>query len=174
MQGCKKNDRACQQKLYAQFYPAFFALCKTFFSDNHDVLTALNDGMLKVFKNIDKFDESKGDFFNWAYTIIRNSALNLVVKKKNTLTYELNEQLIEIKGYNPFRHLEWKDIYYYLGQLQFNTRCVCSLFYLEGFSIKEIVKSLDMKEGTVKWHLNECRNKLKKIFENIQNSEKSA
>jgi RNA polymerase sigma factor (sigma-70 family) len=165
IEGCINQDRKCQEELYKQFYPAFFALCKRFFSDKHDILTALNNGMLKLFKNIHKYDASKGDFFNWAYTMVRNAALTLIRDKKTNLTYELNEQEQDKGQYNPFKQLEWKDIYFYLGQLPANTRYVCTLFYIEGFSIKEIAPALNMKEGTVKWHLNECRNRLKIIFE---------
>ena len=142
-----------------------FALCKCFFSDNHDILTAVNNGMLKVFKNIHQYDPSKGDFFNWAYTTVRNAALTLIRDKKSKLTFELNENTRDAITGNPFQQLEWKDIYYYLEKLPANTRYVCSLYYLEGFSIKEIANAVDMKEGTVKWHLNECRTRLKAIFE---------
>jgi RNA polymerase sigma-70 factor (ECF subfamily) len=169
--GCKKNDPQSQEKLYKQFYPAMFALCKCFFSDNHDILTAVNNGMLKVFRNIHQYDPDKGDFFNWVYTTVRNAALTLIRDKKSKLTFELNENNIEAIANNPFRQLEWKDIYYYLDQLPANTRYVCSLHYLEGFSVKEISRLIDMKEGTVKWHLNECRTRLKAIFEqhNVRN-----
>jgi len=167
--GCKKNDPQSQEKLYKQFYPAMFALCKCFFSDNHDILTAVNNGMLKVFRNIDKYDPAKGDLFNWAYTTVRNAALTLIRDKKTRLTFELNENNSDAVVNNPFKQLEWKDIYYYLDQLPPNTRYVCSLYYLEGFSIKEIVQLIDMKEGTVKWQLNECRTRLKEIFEQHTN-----
>jgi RNA polymerase sigma-70 factor (ECF subfamily) len=163
--GCIKKDPACQEKLYKQFYPAFFALCKSFFTDNHDILTALNNGMLKVFKHIQEYDPAKGSFFNWAYTTVRNAALTLIRDKKPNLSFELNDHIQEAYSSSPFKQLEWKDIYYYLAQLPANTRYVCTLFYLEGFSIKEIAASLDMKEGTVKWHLNECRSRLKTIFD---------
>lgn len=165
LEGCKKNDQKSQEKLYRQFYPALYALCRIFFSDNHDTLTALNNGMLKVFKNINQYDASKGDFFNWTYTTVRNAALTTIRDKKSPLTYELNENMQETSSFNPFDKLEWKDKYYYLDMLPANTRSVASLYYIEGFSIKEIAESIAMKEGTVKWHLNQCRIKLKKTLE---------
>ena len=174
VEGCKRNDQASQEKLYRQFYPAFFALCKTFFTDNHDIITAVNNGMMKVFKNITQYDSSKGEFFNWAYTTVRNAALTLIRDKKPNLTYELNENNMEAPSLNPFKQLEWKDIYFYLDKLPANTRSVCSLYYLESYSIKEIAKGINMKEGTVKWHLNECRSRLKAIFERQEVNEKSA
>jgi RNA polymerase sigma factor (sigma-70 family) len=165
IKGCCRNEPVSQEKLYKQFYPAFFALCRRFFSDNHDAITALNNGMLKIFKHINEYDVAKGSFFSWSYTIIRNAALTLIRDKKPNLTFELTEDSEEAYNSNPFKHLEWKDIYYYLAKLSPNTRYVCTLFYLEGFSIKEIVSSLDMKEGTVKWHLGECRKQLKIIID---------
>ncbi len=164
LQGCKNNCRLSQEKLYRQFYPALFALGKKFFSDNHEILTAINNGMLRVFKNIDQYDASKGEFFNWVYTIVRNAALTLI-RDKNTIIYaELQDDITSSSTINPFKKAEWKDIYIYLDKLPGATRAVCSLFYMEGFSIKEIVDALGIKEGTVKWHLNESRNKLKEIF----------
>jgi RNA polymerase sigma factor (sigma-70 family) len=165
LQGCKNNNRASQEKLYKQFYPALFALCKKFFDDEHDILTALNNGMMRVFTNIQQYDNTKGEFFNWVYTIVRNAALTLIRDKKTTVTTELNENIDFSNTSNPFKNSEWKDIYFYLGKLPPTTRSVCSLFYMEGFSIKEISSSLDMKEGTVKWHLNESRSRLKTILE---------
>lgn len=121
--------------------------------------------MLKVFKNINQYNTEKGDFFNWTYTIVRNAALTLIREKKSKLTFELTENLQEAGADNPFKKLEWKDIYYYLEQLPQNTRFVCTLYYIEGFSIKEIADAIEMKEGTVKWHLSECRTKLKSILQ---------
>lgn len=165
LEGCKRNNRHCQEELYRQFYPAMFALCKQFFDDNHEALTALNNGMLKVYQNISVYDASKGELFNWVYTIVRNAALTVLRDKKQYAFTELQETAETLPASNPFTSLERKDVYVYLGKLPPVTRAVCSLFYIEGFSIKETASSLSIKEGTVKWHLNECRNKLKRIFE---------
>lgn len=165
LEGCKRQDQASQEKLYRRFYPAMFALCRTFFEDDQDIITALNNGMLRVFKNIDRYEPDKGTLFNWIYTIVRNAALTLIRDKKNNLTFELNENLQDATVNNPFKQLEWKDIYYYLDMLPPKTRCVCTLYYLEGFSIKEVANAININDGAVKWHLNECRNRLRTIFE---------
>lgn len=173
IEGCKKQDRLSQEKLYRQFYPALFALCKTFFEDKHDVLTALNNGMLRVYKNVEQFDNSKGVFFNWVYTIVRNAALTSVRDKKTDASPELLADDLEDKAfYNPFLDKEWEDIYLLLAKLPPTTRAICTLYYMEGFLIKEIAAALDMKAGTVKWHLNESRKRLKIIAQpNINKSE---
>jgi RNA polymerase sigma factor (sigma-70 family) len=164
IEGCKKYDRASQEKLYRQFYPALFALCRTFFDDNHEILTALNNGMLKVFRNIDQYDAKKGAFFNWVYTVVRHAALT-EVRNKHTGPSQVYEELLPgTASFNPFAKKEWDELYSLLTKLPMTTRAVCILYYQEGYSIKEIAAALDMKEGTVKWHLNEGRGRLKKIF----------
>ena len=44
-------------------------------------------------------------------------------------------------------------------------RTVAVLFYLDDMSIAEIGQSLGLKEGTVKFHLNRARNRLREVLE---------
>jgi RNA polymerase sigma factor (sigma-70 family) len=165
IEGCKRNDRSSQEKLYRQFYPGLYALCKKFFVNNHDVLTALNDGMLHVFKNIAQYDPAKGELFNWAYTIVRNAAISQLNNQKILKqTTEITATIEKLLNDNPFKELEWNEIYFNLDKLPPATRAVCTLHYLEGFSIKEISERLSLSDGTIKWHLSESRNRLKALF----------
>lgn len=159
---CAANNRRSQEKLYLMYYHALFALCKKFFKDDHEALEALNDGMLKVYKNIGTYSNHKGEFFNWVYTVVRNTALDKLKLSKQPAAAELNESMQNYD--NPLQGLDWKDIYKLLDVLAPATRPVCSLFYLEGFTIKEISEKLGISHGTVKWHLNETRQKLKPVF----------
>lgn len=168
MAGCKRRERQSQEKLYRQFYPVLFALCKNFFEDKHDVVSAINNGMLKVFSNIDQYDETKGAFFNWMYTTVRNAALTMLRDRKaQAFDYvEIEDKMGFVSAENPLEQLSATDIHVYLLQLPVATRRVCSLYYMDGFSVKEIAEALVISEGTVKWHLSESRNRLKMIFEN--------
>jgi RNA polymerase sigma factor (sigma-70 family) len=163
--GAASGDRKSQEKLYRKFYPALILLCKRFFASDHDALETLNDGMLKVFKNLGAYDITKGEFFNWVYTVVRNTALDKLKLAPLPEMRELNgSNEISIEE-NPLKTLEWKDIYKLLDALAPATRVVCSLYYLEGFSILAISEQLGLSAGTVKWHLSETRKKLKPVFE---------
>ena len=67
-------------------YPAMSNLCKRFFDDKHEIVTALNNGMLKVFKNIAQYEEAKSELLTWVYAIVRNEALTLVRNKKSVVS----------------------------------------------------------------------------------------
>ena len=160
IEGCKRKESVYQEKLYRHFYPALYTLCKTFFSNDHDVITALNNGMLRVFANIDKYDAAKGNFYSWLHAVVRNTALTYLRDLKQFRTIELTEELENISE-KSLTNLKWEELFKVLSCLPTDTRAVVVLFYVEAFSIKEISGMLQMKEGTVKWHLSEGRKKLK-------------
>jgi RNA polymerase sigma factor (sigma-70 family) len=161
---CLANDRAGQEKLYRRFYPALYLLCRKFFKEENEALEALNDGMLRVFKNLGLYSQAKGEFFNWVYTIVRNAAIDKLKRNNRDGFMEITDLLVVAGGDNPLAALEWKDIYKLLQVLPPATRSVCVLFYLEGFAINEISEQLQLSAGTVKWHLSETRTRLKPVL----------
>jgi RNA polymerase sigma-70 factor (ECF subfamily) len=165
IKGCAARNRLSQEKLYTLFYPGLALLCKRFFADDHEAIEVLNNGMMKVFRNIKAFDNTKGSLFNWAYTIVRNAALDQLKKKKYPTQPYTDEQM-ELPAHDtPVKQLEEKWFYQLLDGLQQPARAICSLYYLEGFPIKEIAQHLDIAEGTIKWHLHQVRKKLKPVLE---------
>ena len=169
IRGCILNDRTSQEKLYKQFYVSLFYMCRRFFRNEHEAIESVNDGMMKVFENIGTYQADKGSFFNWTYTIVRNTALD---KLKTSVAFQQRyngpgaTDAVNEAGsdYNPLKALEQRDIYIMLDELSPATRVVCVLFYIEGYAIKEIAQQLGISAGTVKWHLSESRKNLKTIF----------
>lgn len=144
-------------------------MCRRFFRNEHEAIESVNDGMMKVFENIGTYRAEKGKFFNWIYTIVRNTALD---KLRMSVAFPIRyddfgaaDALPEVEGdYNPLKALEERDIYVMLDELSPATRVVCTLFYIEGYVIKEIAQQLTISAGTVKWHLSESRKNLKTVF----------
>lgn len=162
--GCISNNRVSQEKLYRQFYHGLHALCRQFFSDEQDIVSALNNGMLNIFKNIESYDVTKGELFNWCYSIVRNAAITYLKSIKTINTVELDTALQYDYCENPLIELEFNDLFTYLDRLPPATRAVSSLYYRENFSINEISQQLNISVGTVKWHLSECRSRLSKLL----------
>jgi RNA polymerase sigma factor (sigma-70 family) len=161
---CANRERLAQEKLYRKFYPPLFLLCKRFFSTDHEALECLNDAMLKVYNKIAGFKPEQGEFFNWLYTIVRNTALDKVRLKSPATTEQIDDNMDFAYQQNLFDALAWKDVYKLLDVLPPATRVVCTLYYIEGFKIKEITEQLELSAGTVKWHLSEARVKLKPVL----------
>lgn len=145
-------------------------MCRRFFRHDHEAIEAVNDGMLKVFLHIGSYKSEKGRFFNWVYTVVRRAALDKF-KKSGALVFPAAEQEDDFPdpGADPLADLEKKDVYVFLDALSPATRVVCNLFYLEGYSIQDVAGLLGISPGTVKWHLNAARKRLRSIFERYIN-----
>src|SRR5580704_526947 len=61
------------------------SLCIRYISNQQDAMQVLNDGFLKIFKNIDSYSPFKASLYTWIRKIIINTALDFLRKK--TLKY---------------------------------------------------------------------------------------
>lgn len=167
IEACKKNDRIAQEKLYKMYHGKLLSMCMRYFDNREDALDALNQGFLKIFKNLDAYDTTQ-EFAGWAYRIVQNTAIDLVRKH---LRKEKKFQLFEIKddvkvSPNAIQNLYAQDLLGLMHKLPLTTRVVFNLFAIEGYGHQEIAEKLNMSVGTSKWHVNNGRKKLKKWMEN--------
>lgn len=54
------------------------SICLRYTRNDSDAVEALNNGFLKVFRNIHLFDYSKAGLYTWIRTIMVNSAIDFV------------------------------------------------------------------------------------------------
>src|SRR5687767_4246214 len=67
-------------------------LCLRYTRNDADAVEALNNGFLKVFKNIQRYDPGKGNLYTWIRTIVINSCLDFIKAKSRLEQHkELNE-----------------------------------------------------------------------------------
>src|SRR5438128_6168950 len=108
-----------------QVYPLLAVLCRRFFDDEQDVITALNNGMLRVFKNIGMYDPVKAELSTWIYTIVRNEALTHIRNKKSELiTTEITPELATETIANPLEEPDKESIVAHVQKLPCTTRVV--------------------------------------------------
>ncbi len=159
---CLENDRVAQGKLYALYHGKLMALCLRYFSNRDDALAALNQGFLKVFKNLKSYNPEY-DFGGWVYRIVQRTAIDLI---RSQLRYERRMPMEEHDGQlglNPdiVKKLYAKDLLKLLQQLPPSTRVVFNLFAIEGYAHAEIARELNISKGTSKWHVSNARKLLK-------------
>jgi RNA polymerase sigma-70 factor (ECF subfamily) len=159
--GCKAGDRRCQEMLYRKFYGRMMTTCLRYTSNPDDALEALNNGFLKVFRNLSQYKGS-GSFDGWVYNIVRNSVIDHLRKRlKYSETASLETAEAEsIVTENACEQMDAAALLKLLDILPEATRTVFNLFAIEGFGHKEIGKLLGISEGTSKWHVAQARKQL--------------
>ena len=169
IQGSIKGDRQIQELLYHRFSPKMYAVCLRYSGNVDDAQDLLQEGFIKVFKNLNKF-RGDGSFEGWIRRIFVNTSIEHFRKKVNMYTVtETQEVTIEDKELNVLDNLAEKDIIIMIQQLSPGYRAVFNLHVIEGYSHKEIADMLGINEGTSKSQLARAKTVLRKMVENRLN-----
>lgn len=164
--GCIRNERTAQERLYKTFYTKMMYMVKRYYSDEMMVEEILNNGFLKAFKNIHSF-EFKGSFEGWLRKIIYHSIADYsTIQNKYKDKIVLLEKDVYIHK-NHTNQLYYKDLMKLVENLPESSRIVFNLYVIEGLPHKEIAQILKISEGTSKWHLSEARKQLKEKIEKL-------
>ena len=159
--GCKKGDRKAQEQLYRNYYRAMATLCMRYTRNENDAVEVLNNGFLKVFRNIEKYDEKQAALYTWMRTIIINSCLNFIKQKEKHISHNELDEAVEVDiPAEAISRMKATEILYLVRQLPPATQAVFNLYVMDGYNHKEIAQMLNIKEGTSKWHLSEARKNL--------------
>lgn len=164
--GCKDNSRKAQEQLYKAYYGAMVSLCLRYTRNEEDAVEVLNNGFLKVFKNINRYEPLKATLYTWIRTIILNSCLDFIKARQHTIKHQaLNENLDVHISPEILSKIKNEELLHLVRRLSPATKAVFNLYIMEGFSHKEIGKLLSISEGTSKWHLSEARKNLQQMIQ---------
>jgi RNA polymerase sigma factor (sigma-70 family) len=172
--GCAVNRRESQKIIYASFYGYAMAICDRYTSKQDDSLEILNDGFLKVFKEIHHYQPAYTDvvssFKGWVRKIMVYTAIDHFRKnKKHQLVSQLDpvEYQMATNSADALDKLSYDEIIRAVQDLSPGYRTVFNLFIIEGLSHDEIAEKLEISTGTSKSNLSKARKQLQKILFNL-------
>src|SRR4030095_4624916 len=80
VKACARNDRESQKKVYTAFYGYAMAVCERYTNNHDDAVEILNDGFLKIFKEIHRYkpaySDEVGSFKGWLRKIMIYTAID--------------------------------------------------------------------------------------------------
>lgn len=152
-----------QEELYNRFSGKMYAVCLRYAGNPDDAQDLLQEGFIKVFRNLHKF-RAEGSFEGWIRRVFVNSSIEHFRKKSVELSRvsDKEENTIEDADISALDQLAEKDIIELIGQLSPGYRTVFNLYVVEGYSHKEIGEKLGISEGTSKSQLARARSILQK------------
>lgn len=160
IQGCISNDRRSQELLYKYYFPKMLGMCRRFTSDEDRLISIINDGMLRVFTNINQYD-GRGSFEGWVRRIVFRSLSNHFRKDEKYLKFIFLEEKDSSTQQDALSELYYEDLMQVVDSLPDMMRKVFERYAILGLSHKEIGQELNISDGTSKWHLSKAREKLR-------------
>jgi RNA polymerase sigma factor (sigma-70 family) len=171
VEGCAQNNRESQKIIYSSFYGYAMAICDRYTNSQQDSVEILNDGFLKVFRELHRYEPAYSDvmssFKGWlrkimVYTAIdhfRKNQKHQVVMQLDIIDYQITS-ITE----DALDKLSYEEIIRAIQELSPGYRTVFNLFVIEGLSHEEIAAKLEISTGTTKSNLFKARKQLQKIL----------
>ena len=146
---CLKGKTSAQRELYTHFANPMLGLCFRYTKSMADAEDVLQEGFIKVFKNLHQYNGS-GELGAWIRRIMVNTAINYL-KNETRYQYDLSfadKNLHTVSNESPDLILNAKELAELIRQLPIGYQTIFNMHAVEGYSHVEIGKILGIHEGT--------------------------
>ena len=147
------------------------AICDRYANRQDDAIEILNDGFLKIFREIHHYQPAYADvvssFKGWLRKIMVYTAIDHFRKHhKHHMVTDLDQVIYPMASENEdaIDKLSYDEIIRAIQDLSPGYRTVLNLFIIEGLSHDEIASQLGISTGTSKSNLSKARRQLQKIL----------
>ena len=166
----RQGDLLALGTLYTRHKMQVFRIALAVTRDPTAAEDILQECFLRLYASVDRFDETR-PLLPWLYRVTVNLSYNWVTRRNRWLSplEDAVERLQAGPKSSPERSVERHELQRIvreaLDSLKLKHRVVLVLFYLGGFSVKEVAYVLDLPTGTVKSRLYYGRERLRSRLE---------
>ncbi|MGO4288988.1 RNA polymerase sigma factor [Chitinophaga sp. RAB17] len=166
---CRSGNRKAQELLYRQLYGFAMTIAMRYATGEHEAADILGHAFVKMFRSINSYDATKGNFHGWLKKIIINESLDHIKQRSRFTSLELDTVEEPFVQNSIIEKTDAAAILQLVRQLPRATHAVFVLYAIDGYTHKEIAAQLNISEGTSKWHLSEARKILQQKITAIKN-----
>src|SRR5687767_12088429 len=165
LKGCLTNDTTAQRELYNRYSPKMLAVCYRFAHNREDAEDMLQEGFIKVFSQIHRF-ESRGALEGWIRRIMIHTCINILKKNKrfNESVDLIHAGSLQVREDSIPSIVQAKEVVECIRMLPLGYRTVLNLYAIEGFSHREISNMLDVEESTSRSQYTRAKAMLEEIL----------
>lgn len=169
IKGCKKNNPSAQRALVEDQGDRLYAICIRYIGDKVKAKDALQDCFIRIFKYINKYDPTKGDFEKWLNVLtVRQCFRQLEKKKLNLVEIDAIVQNTLATQPKAIETMSADEILKLVAGLPEGYRQIFNLYAIEGYSHKEISELLGLKESSSRSKLSRAKEMLRMKMFNLK------
>jgi RNA polymerase sigma factor (sigma-70 family) len=148
------RDQASFDYLYTRYAGYLYHIILQIVKDRHLAEEVLQEVFLKIWRNMDSYDDSKSRLFTWILHVARNSAIDSIKTKtyqRNLKNCHLDDNIpIEINSPSFPLNVDYIGVTETLWKLLPKYRILIELAYLHGYTHRGIAELENLPLGTVK------------------------
>jgi len=163
----KKEDKSFTI-LYDNYSKSLFGVIYNLVRNTEEAEDVLQEVFVKIWKNIDSYDESKGRLYTWMLNIARNTSIDKL-RSKNYNNSQKNlstDNFVHILDDNSktTNKIDAIGIKEFIMKLKPKCIQIIDLLFFKGYTQQEASEELEIPLGTVKTNNRNCMNELRKII----------
>ncbi len=162
----KQRQQSAFSYLYDNYSSALQAIILNIVPDYDQAADVLQEVFVKIWRQIESYDETKGRLFTWMLNVARNASIDTVRSKawqNSKQNNELTESNFAAAG-NVEMNIDQIGLRKIVHQLKDEHKVLVELSYFKGYTQDEISKMLDIPLGTVKTRLRTALSQLRQII----------
>ena len=163
----KKDDRSFTL-LYDNYSKSLYGIIFNLIKDKEEAEDVLQEVFVKIWKNIDTYNTSKGRLYTWMLNIARNSSIDKL-RSKNFNNNQKNlstDNFVHILDDNSktINKIDAIGIKEFIKKLKPKCIQLIDLLFFKGYTQQEASDELEIPLGTVKTQNRNCMNELRLII----------
>jgi RNA polymerase sigma-70 factor (ECF subfamily) len=162
----KERQQEAYSYLYDHYSGSLYSIILNIVTDKEFASDVLQEVFIKIWRQIETYDHSKGRLFTWMLNVARNASIDAVRSKgyqKNQKNRELTENIYEVGG-STMINTDRIGLKKLVHNLKEDYRILIDLSYFQGFTQDEIAKMLNIPLGTVKTRMRSALIQLKQVI----------
>ena len=161
---CIKRDRKAQKELYKMHFSYAMNICMRYSQSVEEAKEIMNDGFMKVFQYLEKFDRQR-PFKPWLSKILITSAIDHFNKNNRyKVETELEEGIMKESSENILDTISYEEMLEIVRKLPLRYQTVFNLKAIEGYKHEEIAQMLGISVGASKSNYAKAKQKLQSLL----------
>ncbi len=162
----KQHQEPAFNYLYDHYSASLYSVILNIVPDKELANDVLQEVFLKIWRQIDTYDTTKGRLFTWMLNVARNASID-IVRSKNFQNSQQNRELTESvyeAGGSTEIDIDKIGLRKIVHKLKEDYKVLVELSYFQGYTQDEISKMLSIPLGTVKTRLRTALIQLKQVI----------
>ncbi|HEY0092055.1 MAG TPA: sigma-70 family RNA polymerase sigma factor [Flavobacterium sp.] len=163
------KDEKAFTHIYDMYSKSLFSVINNLVKDREEAEDVLQEVFVKIWKNIESYNESKGRFYTWILNIARNTSIDKLRSKgfnnsKKNLSADNFVHLLDDSNKLNNR-IDTIGIQDFVKKLKPKCIQIIELLFFKGYTQQEASDELEIPLGTVKTQNRNCINDLRNYLQ---------